>query len=223
MKILYTPEILSCLYLSWFESESISCWGISELPRFWTRISVSFRFLFSTSSTLSSTPLPPPPPPTSSSSNTASQLGSDFRNLKNIIIYILGAQLNLILVKPLISKTSHFSIPNGLFLISKEFFLISIHFFSSSRQAILLFILLLTTVILPLNFLVVKPRALWTYIETSLAHCDLTLKYPRLSPIVRRWYVNPHPWPTVILPWNILIFRPLFLTLKYPVLNPLCS
>ena len=120
-------------------------------------------------------------------------------------------------------KTSHFSIPNGLFLISKEFFLISIHFFSSSRQAILLFILLLTTVILPLNFLVVKPRALWTYIETSLAHCDLTLKYPRLSPIVRRWYVNPHPWPTVILPWNILIFRPLFLTLKYPVLDPLCS
>jgi len=193
MKILYTPEILSCLYLSWFESESISCWGISELPRFWTRISVSFRFLFSTSSTLSSTPLPPPPPPTSSSSNTASQLGSDFRNLKNIIIYILGAQLNLILVKPFGSKRVTFPSLMASFWSQKSFSWFQSIFFSY-RQAILLFILLLTTVILPLNFLVVKPRALWTYIETSLAHCDLTLKYPRLSPIVRRWYVNPHPW-----------------------------
>ena len=73
----------------------------------------------------------------------------------------------------------------------KKVFLDFDPFFFSSRQAILLFILLLTTVILPLNFLVVKPRALWTYIETSLAHCDLTLKYPRPWPTVLRWYVYP--------------------------------
>jgi len=59
---------------------------------------------------------------------------------------------------------------------------------------------------------------LWSYLEifSFLDHCDLTLKYPR-------------PWPTVILPWNILILCQLWsyleissslarcdLTLKYP-------
>ena len=152
MKILYTPEILSCFYLSWFESESISCWGISELPRFWTRISVSFRFLFSTSSTLSSTPLPPPPPPTSSSSNTASQLGSDFRNLKNIIIYILGAQLNLILVKPFGSKRVTFPSLMASFWSQKSF---------SWFQSIFFFI--------PTSYFV---------IYSSFDHCDFTFKFP---------------------------------------------
>ena len=53
------------------------------------------------------------------------------------------------------------------------------------------------TVILPWNIFIFRP--LWSYLEisSSLANCDLTLKYPP-------------PWPAVILPWNILLLGPLW-------------